>query len=391
MAVKAGAARKGFAGLTEEETPFYAWSNQMKITFPEYTSARESLRDFPVLLIFRDGPADLRFTAADKRTELPYEIESPSHIWVRLPELKADTVIYAFWGKPGAEVPSYTTDASTWDNRFVGVWHMTEEPEDAGRGEHHGCIVGQGVKLGQAGRVGQGLRVTQAGGNGGIKVADHDALDFGEQDFTIEMWIRKEAHSKGWKNIGSFGKWHTGASPGSNEWSLGTSAEGSDDRPGFSIEIDKTAHSVRASENLTLNQWAHIAGVREGETMTLYVDGREAGRRTGVKGPVNNVGRDLHFGYFPSKPALSLRASLDEYRISSTVRSADWIWATHRAIAANEQFVHYQMASDKPEFSVEASRHFAGHWAYERPIRPALPEVSDSNWPRQPVDHFILA
>jgi hypothetical protein len=31
------------------------------------------------------------------------------------------------------------------------------------------------------------------------------------------------------------------------------------------------------------------------------------------------------------------------------------------------------------------------HWAYEAPVRPELPPVSDSSWPRNAIDHFVLA
>ena len=31
------------------------------------------------------------------------------------------------------------------------------------------------------------------------------------------------------------------------------------------------------------------------------------------------------------------------------------------------------------------------HWAYVPPIRPALPQVKDARWPRNPIDNFILA
>src|SRR5687768_3489702 len=31
------------------------------------------------------------------------------------------------------------------------------------------------------------------------------------------------------------------------------------------------------------------------------------------------------------------------------------------------------------------------HWAFHTPIRPELPEVRNSDWPRTPVDYFILA
>ena len=31
------------------------------------------------------------------------------------------------------------------------------------------------------------------------------------------------------------------------------------------------------------------------------------------------------------------------------------------------------------------------HWAYVKPVRPPLPPLSDTRWPRNPIDHFILA
>jgi hypothetical protein len=34
---------------------------------------------------------------------------------------------------------------------------------------------------------------------------------------------------------------------------------------------------------------------------------------------------------------------------------------------------------------------YAMHWAYVKPVRPELPEVSQKDWPRNPIDHFILA
>src|SRR5437588_1399233 len=31
------------------------------------------------------------------------------------------------------------------------------------------------------------------------------------------------------------------------------------------------------------------------------------------------------------------------------------------------------------------------HWAYQPPKRPGLPDVEETGWVRNPVDHFILA
>jgi hypothetical protein len=37
--------------------------------------------------------------------------------------------------------------------------------------------------------------------------------------------------------------------------------------------------------------------------------------------------------------------------------------------------------------TVQAAR----HWAYVKPVRSGLPAVTNTSWPRQPIDHFILA
>src|SRR5436189_1812867 len=31
------------------------------------------------------------------------------------------------------------------------------------------------------------------------------------------------------------------------------------------------------------------------------------------------------------------------------------------------------------------------HWAFIKPTRPALPQVRNANWPRNPIDYFVLA
>ena len=40
---------------------------------------------------------------------------------------------------------------------------------------------------------------------------------------------------------------------------------------------------------------------------------------------------------------------------------------------------------------VEAGAPWSRHWSFVRPERPALPTVSDATWPRNGIDHFVLA
>lgn len=40
---------------------------------------------------------------------------------------------------------------------------------------------------------------------------------------------------------------------------------------------------------------------------------------------------------------------------------------------------------------IDAGAPFAEHWSYVAPHRPSLPSVERADWPRNPIDHFILA
>jgi hypothetical protein len=40
---------------------------------------------------------------------------------------------------------------------------------------------------------------------------------------------------------------------------------------------------------------------------------------------------------------------------------------------------------------IEQGAPWAGHWAYQTPTRPALPKIKQTNWPRNPIDYFVLS
>jgi len=102
-----------------------------------------TLTNFPALVVlstaiqgfsydqFQSGNADLRFTDFNG-TELKYEVEKwdttgSSYVWLRVPEITNNAVIFMFWGKSGVTEPSYRTDHSVWGDGFAGVWHMTNK------------------------------------------------------------------------------------------------------------------------------------------------------------------------------------------------------------------------------------------------------------------------
>ena len=40
---------------------------------------------------------------------------------------------------------------------------------------------------------------------------------------------------------------------------------------------------------------------------------------------------------------------------------------------------------------IEQGAHYSQHWAYVKPTRPELPNVSDAKWCRNPIDYFVMA
>ncbi len=40
---------------------------------------------------------------------------------------------------------------------------------------------------------------------------------------------------------------------------------------------------------------------------------------------------------------------------------------------------------------IAAGGNYQAHWSLIAPQRPQMPEVSPADWPRNPIDHFVLA
>jgi hypothetical protein len=133
------------------------------------------------------------------------------------------------------------------------------------------------------------------GTNEFVEVPDHADLDFGTGDFSVSFWVNKRAGSSGWDNIWGVNKWHTGgATPGQNEWTVGIGGQ-NDNKPTFSVEVGTARYRAASPDEISLNAWHHLVGVRNGGSLLLYVDGEEKDRyETLGSAAVNNVGRDLY-------------------------------------------------------------------------------------------------
>ena len=108
-----------------------------------------------------------------------------------------------------------------------------------------------------------------------ISIPNTPLLKFGSSNFTIEYWFRKLNTTTGYDEIWGPNTWNTGASPGTNEWSLtiGNGATGEGNTFSFGVEVGTTAYGTGESTTpLSLNTWYQLVGVREGGNLKVYLN-----------------------------------------------------------------------------------------------------------------------
>ncbi|MBK8297485.1 MAG: HYR domain-containing protein [Saprospiraceae bacterium] len=155
-----------------------------------------------------------------------------------------------------------------------------------------------------------------------VTISDASWNDFGSNNFTIEVWIKKQAGSTGGSNVAALGKWNDPMDAGTNEWLISLSADGDNEFPGFAVEIGAAIYSCTASTALTPGTWYHLAAVRVGTELKLYVNGILENTTAGVVGALNNIsGRDILLAKINSS-SNHTNMEMDELRIWNDARTA---------------------------------------------------------------------
>lgn len=132
-----------------------------------------------------------------------------------------------------------------------------------------------------------------------IEILDDPLLDFGASDFTVSYWaFKRETSDNIFDNTYAVAKWGSGALPGTNEWlvNIGLAIPGTQtDRPHITVEVGNTSYSATSPDLITLNEWHHIVGVREGQELRIYMDGtlRAVDNSLPSGAVINDNGRDL--------------------------------------------------------------------------------------------------
>lgn len=280
---------------------------------------RLSLANFQYFADAKPDGSDLRFIASDDKTPLKFHIEKfdaqaqVALLWVQVPRLTggANTDrIFLYYGNKKS--PASAADApGTYDTNQVLVYHFAApkgspqdstayktEPATFNADANPTSLIGSGVKF---------------SGSQTISIPANALLHFAPaKGFTLSAWVRLAAAQQSEAFIAQL------ADQG-RELVLGINGQQAFARYGAS----RSPVTVTQSGQLTTDQWHHLA-IRAGDgTLTLYVDGIDAGNS---KIDAQDVGGPLTIGGSAAN-GNDFTGELDELQVSNIARSPEWLKA----------------------------------------------------------------
>jgi MYXO-CTERM domain-containing protein len=277
-----------------------------------------------------------------------YEIESytatTGHViaWVEIPGLKTVTatsnqVITVKYGDATISSPTQNVNG-TWETNFKAIWHMNQLSSPASDSTSTGASAsfnGSPTPATTTGLIGSGLNTSGTTGTGYL---DYRLATFNwasTDAFTYEGWF-KTSDSYG----PLFSQRDNGAGGPDIDITIGydgstTSAA----RMSVLVrdDLNGTFAEVNGATALNDANWHHFAVTRTGGTIQVYVDGASIGSSTnagastsittGASGDYQNIGREGYWVQtsYGTVDEQYLAATFDEFRISNTLRTDDWV------------------------------------------------------------------
>ncbi|MFH0790210.1 MAG: LamG-like jellyroll fold domain-containing protein [Candidatus Omnitrophota bacterium] len=150
-----------------------------------------------------------------------------------------------------------------------------------------------------------------------LSISDSDDWDFGAGDFTIDCWVRPTSVTAGDFLIGN-----ADYSERSDGWLIGTDGGvGDGGRIAFyAMYSGGWKVSCIGVHGMSVNTWHHIAVVRNGTSVKIYVDGIQ--KANSIDNPVTSITKtsgNLQIGQSPSGNAYAFNGWLDEFRITKGI------------------------------------------------------------------------
>jgi hypothetical protein len=245
--------------------------------------------------------------------------------------------VWAKWGdtENGAQL-ACTTNGATWTSGFAGVWHLEEAMTDeatSGTNRDSTANHNAGAQNGNddsSGKVGGGQDFD--GANDWVNCGNNASLTIA-QSLTLGMWI----------NPDTLATWDVFCGKLGGAWSgyglvitSGTSLR-------FIIDYYSYGNAYVETSQFSTGDWQYFVGVydysTDPKTLQLYRNGTLVASNLTTR-TVNNPGGSFCLGC-NGDSSNNTDGKLDEVRVSTAARSANWVWAEWMNMASNGVFLSY--------------------------------------------------
>jgi len=305
------------------------WSNHKKISI-NTVGVSAAVAQFPVVVRLHsanfdfsganiDG-SDIRFIAADDKTELKYHIEKYDSvnelavIWVQLPKVDAAEKEAHFWIYSGNEKATTTADAkTTWDVSTVAAFHFAEKSlfQDSAV---NGLLASGDVTLQKAALLGEAAVFA----NKPLVLAVHAALK---------------------RTAGSAYTWSAWIKPANLPQQAVLYSQGD----AVSLKIDGQQLSLNVGTNkisggeIKSAAWQYVAFTMDSGKASIYINGVSVG--TGAAAVIDNES--------VVKIGESYSGEMDEMQIANVARSPEWLKLVASAQGMDSQLLKIEESADE--------------------------------------------
>ncbi len=321
-----------------------SWNKRVPLDI-QSSQVNATLTDFPVYVDLstlgneffanvQSLGADIRITTSDGVTEVPYELVSintagkTGELYFKAPTISnsANTRFYIYYNNPGA-LGYATTDTygaqNVWTNSYEGVWHMNDVGStitDSTANAYTGTKgAGTTAPTEISGTLGKAQRF-----DGGDYIDLGDVLNPGSNNWTVTTWYRPNA-------VGSANNGILYNKENLYEAAAGGNVHTYAWRPFWSWTGGTTFTTA-------INNWYNAAVTYDKVNQRMYKNGVSVYSRAQTGNIGSNTSR-LQFGARGDTNHTSLfTGDIDEIRMSSVARSADWLASQHTNLSTSTDF-----------------------------------------------------
>ncbi len=339
------------------------WGYRKKITIDHTKVSNTNQTNFPVLVSITDTDlkdtsqaspghvgqsdgGDIFFTSSNGTAKLSHEIEKYDNTtgnliaWVKVPVLSvsADTVIYLYYGN--ASTANQWDTANVWDSNYKMVQHLSDATTsttiDSTSNANNGTKLAANEPIETlSGQINEAQSFD--GGNDYVDAGNGASLNITD-NITVEAWIKPTIPQP-----------RTWASIIDKKLSYGIQINGGTSKAFFELYVG-SSQKYRYFNTVLINNWTLLTAVYTKSTGNIdtYTNGVLDNGASGLPAAGSSIDVNINnviIGKEEPGGSNDFLGIIDEVRISSFIRSSDWITTEYNNQSSPETF--YNLGSEE--------------------------------------------